>query len=48
MNISWPLDRGWTLQMQHSFMCYEMRENASVGSRSNALDAFDRVKYGPL
>ena len=34
--------------MQHAFMCYETRENASVGSRSNASDAFDRVKSGPL
>ena len=47
-NISWLLDRGWTLQMQHAFMRYETRENASVGSRSNALDAFDSVKSGPL
>ena len=30
------------------FMRYETRENASVGSRSNASDAFDRVKSGPL
>ena len=27
---------------------YKTRENTSVGSRSNALDAFDRVKSGPL
>ena len=34
--------------MQHVFMCYETRENASVGPRSNASDAFDRVKSRPL
>ena len=34
--------------MQHAFMRYETRENASVGSRSDALNAFDRVKSGPL
>ena len=27
---------------------YKTRENASIGSRSNALDAFDRVISGPL
>ena len=46
--ISWPLDREWTLWMQHAFMHYETRENGSVGSRSDASDAFDRVKSGPL
>ena len=34
--------------MQHAFMRYEMRENASVGSRSDASDAFDHVKSRPL
>ena len=34
--------------MQHAFMRYETRENASVGLRSDASDAFDRVKSGPL
>ena len=47
-NISLPLDRGWTLYMQHAFVRYETRENVSVGSRSNASDAFDRVKSRPL
>ena len=27
---------------------YKTRENASIGLRSNTLDAFDRVKSGPL
>ena len=48
INISWPIDRGWTLRMQHAFMRYETRENASVGLRSDASDAFDHVKSGPL
>ena len=48
MNISWPLDRVWTLQMRHAFLCYERRENVSVGSRSDASDAFDHVKSEPL
>ena len=30
------------------FMRCEMREKSSVGSRSDASDAFDRVKSGPL
>ena len=34
--------------MPDAFMHYETRKNASVGSRSDALDAFDRVKSGPL
>ena len=34
--------------MQRAFVRYETRENASVGSRSDASDAFDHVKSEPL
>ena len=40
MNKSRPLDRGWMLQMKPRNMSYKTRGNASVGSRSNASDAF--------
>ena len=44
MNISWPLDHGWTLWMNPRDMRYKMHQLAPVGSRSDDCDAFPRVK----
>ena len=48
MNISWPLDRGWTLRMNPRDMRYKMHQTVPVGSRSDDRDAFSRVKSWPL
>ena len=41
-------DLGWTLQIYPRDVRYKTHEMAHVGSRSNAPDAFDRVKSWPL
>ena len=47
-NGSRSSDLRWTLQISPRDLRYKTHETASVGSRSNAPDAFDRVRSGPL
>ena len=48
INMSWPLDRGWTLQINPRDMRYKTHQFALVGSRSDDRDTFLRVKSWPL
>ena len=43
-----PSDLHWMLQIDPRDVRYKTHETAPVGSRSNAPDAFDRVKSWPL